>query len=155
MLLLNFLRQAGVLEAVSHPAGDHGLLFMPLGCRPQRHPGAKRQVIRDMSLWELSEFIVSFTVKSKPERAGKVAEWQRTCLDIGVPGFSPQQSPNSCLSEKKRHCWWDVEIWLRVSVALEPECVVLTLLASQPLASPVGMEMASAACDLFVLFPGD
>lgn len=46
-------------------------------------------------------------------------------------------------------------LWLGVSIALEPASVVLSLLASQPLASPVGMELASAACDLFVLFPGD
>lgn len=85
-------RQA-LLEAVSHPAGDHGLLFMALGCRPQRHPGPERQVAKDMSLWELSEFIVSFTVKSRPEGVGEVAEWQRTCLDIGVPVFSSQQRP--------------------------------------------------------------
>lgn len=40
--------------------------------------------------------------------------------------------------------------------ALEPESVVLTLLVSQPPASlPSGLELASAACDLFVLFPGD
>lgn len=71
-----------ILEAVSHPAGDHGLLFVALGCGPHRHSGPERQVARDMSQLELSEFIVSFTVKSKPEGSEGVAEWQGACLDI-------------------------------------------------------------------------
>lgn len=37
-----------ILEAVSHPAGDHGLLFVALGCRPLRHSGTERQVARNI-----------------------------------------------------------------------------------------------------------